>query len=56
MLAGITAGVIDVQRLQDWRKLQRELEYQRSKQDQRLAMQRKREWKEIQNSVRKMSW
>ena len=56
VLAAIADGTIDQQRLHDWRKLQRELEYQRSKQDQRLANQRKQQWKKIQNSVRQVSW
>ncbi|MPZ90476.1 MAG: ribosome small subunit-dependent GTPase A [Actinobacteria bacterium] len=56
VLAAIADGSLDEQRLADWRKLQRELEYQRSKQDQRLAMKRKQQWKTVQNSVRKVSW
>lgn len=56
VLAAIADGTIDRQRLDDWRKLQRELEYQRSKQDQRLALQRKQHWKKIHNSVRQVSW
>lgn len=56
VLAGIADGTLDEQRLADWRKLQRELEFQRSKQDQRLALQRKQQWKKIHNSVRQVSW
>jgi ribosome biogenesis GTPase / thiamine phosphate phosphatase len=56
VLAAVSEGTLEVQRLDDWRKLQRELEYQRSKQDQHLAQQRRREWKTIQNSLRKVSW
>ena len=56
VLTAIADGTIDQQRLDDWRKLQRELEYQRSKQDQRLANQRKQQWKKVHNSVRQVSW
>ena len=56
VLAAIADGTIEQVRVDDWRKLQRELEYQRSKQDQHLARQRKREWKNIHNSMRKVSW
>jgi len=52
----ISDGTIGEQRVEDWRKLQRELEFQRSKQDQRLAAQRKRRWKKVQSSVHKVSW
>jgi ribosome biogenesis GTPase / thiamine phosphate phosphatase len=54
--AAIAGGTIGKQRLDDWRKLQRELEFQRSKQDQRLAAQRKRRWKKVENSIHKVSW
>jgi ribosome biogenesis GTPase len=54
--AAIADGTIGKQRLDDWRKLQRELEFQRSKQDQRLAAQRKRRWKKVENSIHKVSW
>ncbi|MGH2749954.1 MAG: ribosome small subunit-dependent GTPase A [Actinomycetota bacterium] len=56
VLAAIDGGALGAQRLEDWRKLQRELQWQRSKQDQRLALQRKRKWKAIQTSVDKVSW
>jgi ribosome biogenesis GTPase / thiamine phosphate phosphatase len=54
--AGIADGTIGKQRLDDWRKLQRELDFQRSKQDQRLAAQRKRRWKKVENSIDQVSW
>jgi ribosome biogenesis GTPase len=54
--AAIADGTIGKQRLDDWRKVQRELEFQRSKQDQRLAAQRKRLWKKVENSIHKVSW
>jgi len=54
--AAIADGTIGKQRLDDWRKLQRELEYQRSKQDQRLAAQRKRRWKKVENSLHQVTW
>jgi ribosome biogenesis GTPase len=56
VLAAIADGTIRRQRLDDWRKLQRELEFQRSKQDQRLAAQRKRRWKKVENSIHQASW
>jgi len=52
----IDSGELAQERLDDYNKLQRELAHQRSKQDQRLAMQRKREWKAIHTSLRKTSW
>ena len=54
--AAIADGTIGSQRLEDWRKLQRELEFQRSKQDQRLAAQRKRRWKQVPNSIHQVTW
>jgi ribosome biogenesis GTPase len=54
--AAIAEGTIGSQRLDDWRKLQRELEFQRSKQDQRLAAQRKRRWKQVENSIHQVKW
>jgi ribosome biogenesis GTPase len=54
--AAIADGTIGSQRLDDWRKLQRELEFQRSKQDQRLAAQRKRRWKQVENSIHQVTW
>jgi ribosome biogenesis GTPase len=54
--AAIADGTIGQQRLDDWRKLQRELEYQRSKQDQRLAAQRKQRWKKVENSLHQVTW
>ena len=54
--AAIESGELAQERLDDFNKLQRELDYQRSKQDQRFAMQRKRKWKAIHTSLRKTSW
>jgi len=56
VLYAIAEGALQEERLHDWRKLQRELEYQRSKQDQRLALRRRQHWKKIENSVRQVSW
>jgi ribosome biogenesis GTPase / thiamine phosphate phosphatase len=56
VLAAIAQGTLGSERLDDWRKLQRELEYQRSKQDQRLAIKRRREWRAINNSLKKVTW
>lgn len=54
--AAIETGELARVRLDDYNKLQRELAYQRSKQDQRYAMERKREWKALHTSMRKTSW
>lgn len=52
----IASGELEQQRLDDYNKLQRELNYQRARQDQRFAMQRKREWKVLHSSLKKSSW
>jgi len=56
VLAAIADETIGQQRLDDWRKMQRELEYQRSKQDHRLAANRKRRWKKVENSLHQVTW
>jgi ribosome biogenesis GTPase len=48
----IASGALDAERLQSWRKLQKELAWQAEKHDPLAAIERRRRWKAIHKSAR----
>lgn len=53
VVAAIAAGALDPARLENWRKLGRELEFTASKRDARLASERERRWRQIHRQMRR---
>lgn len=51
--AAIATGALDPARLENWRKLGRELEFTASKRDARLASERERRWRQIHREMRR---
>jgi ribosome biogenesis GTPase len=56
VLAAVDEGTLELDRLRNWRKLQRELASVAARTDRRLHAERKRRWKQHARAIRKPRW